>query len=167
MTSRQFCLLACCSKAALHCKNIKLDSIVLEHRAFVPHPELMREVRAAFVIFLFASCSALSAQVNSQQQLVDAFALQRAAQPDKAITNAKALIASSMLDELGTGRAWILLGLCYEDEGKFADAQRAYQQAIRTLITQPQGKKDYASALDDLGHLYRAMDNGRLLLISD
>lgn len=148
---------ACCNNGTLHCKKIELNSKVLENKRFAPHPELMREVRAVFLILLFTSCCALSAPVDPQQQLVDAFALQRAAQSSKAITNAKTLIASGVLDELGTGRAWILLGLCYEDQGKFADAQRAYEQAIRILITQPQWKKDYASALDDLGHLYRTM----------
>lgn len=52
--------------------------------------------------------------------------------------------------------------LAYEDRGDFADAQRAYERAIRKLEELPNHIKDYAMALDDLGGLYLAMGDADL-----
>jgi tetratricopeptide (TPR) repeat protein len=102
----------------------------------------------------------LHAQSNPYEQLAAAYALQGAGKTGEAANEARRLIDAGVLSASDNGRAWILMGLCREDQGKYAEAQHAYETAVSMLRLDRQAARDYASALDDLGHLFRAM--GRL-----
>lgn len=104
----------------------------------------------------------LAAQTNPDPRLAEAFALEQDGQTKQSIAAVQALLDSGSLNAPDTGKAWNILALAYEDRGDFADAQRAYERAIRTLGKLPNHIKDYAMALDDLGGLYLAMGHADL-----
>jgi tetratricopeptide (TPR) repeat protein len=119
--------------------------------------ELMRYLRVISFLTLSIVLTPLHAQNNLHEQLAVAYALRGAGKDAEAAIDAKRLIDSGRLDVADDGRAWILVGICREDQGRYAEAQHAYETAISILNREPQAARDYASALDDLGHLYRAM----------
>jgi len=88
------------------------------------------------------------------QRLTDAFALEKEGKPAPAIVELQALLNSSSLDVLGSGKAWNILGLAYEDLGEFALSQHAYEESLRILESLPSNIQDYAMALNDFGGLY-------------
>lgn len=117
----------------------------------------MRSLRVYPLILMMVTASLLSAQTNPEQQLAQAFALERDGKAARAIAAVEVLLDSKSLNDAGTGKAWNILGLSYEDQGKFASAQRAYEQSVHTLERSPNNFRDYAMALDDFGGLYVAM----------
>lgn len=117
----------------------------------------MKYVRASFSVLVLLYVSVLMAQVSPLQQLADAFALELKAQPAKAIASAQTLIDAKVLDSANTGRAWDLLGLAYEDQGRFLEVQHAYEQASHIFEALPSSTSDYAAVIDNLGSLYRDM----------
>jgi tetratricopeptide (TPR) repeat protein len=106
-------------------------------------------------LFLFTACPLL-AQRTPSQRLTDAFALEMKGKPGPAATELQELLNSGSLDALGSGKAWNVLGLAYEDMGEFALSQRAYEESLRILKDLPDNIRDYAMALDDFGGLYVA-----------
>ncbi len=107
-------------------------------------------------ILLLFTAYPLLAQITPTQRLTDAFALQMEGKPAPAIVELRALLNSSSLDTLGSGKAWNILGLAYEDMGEFALSQRAYEESLRILQDLPDNIRDFAMALDDFGGLYVA-----------
>jgi tetratricopeptide (TPR) repeat protein len=99
----------------------------------------------------------LSAQTDAPQAIVRAYALEEQGHLAEAIALARPLVDSGTLQGAELGRVWIVLGLAYTDQGAFSAAQHAYEQAISLLQPLPESLQDYASALDNLGLLYRAM----------
>ena len=112
------------------------------------------------LLMLSAVFTPLMGQTNPHQKLSEAFTLRGAGEAEEAANEAKRLIDSGALSAVDNGRAWILMGLCREDQGRFAEAQYAYETAVSMLRLDRQAQRDYASAMDDLGHLFGAM--GRL-----
>src|SRR5258708_9889561 len=106
----------------------------------------------AAILLLFTACPLL-AQITPAQRLTDAFALQMEGKPAPAIVELRALLNSSSLDALGSGKAWNILGLAYEDMGEFALSQRAYEESLRILQDLPDNIRDFAMSLDDFGGL--------------
>ena len=98
----------------------------------------------------------LSAQTLPEQQLRQAFALEKENKPVPAITLLKVLLDSQTLSVPGTGKAWNILGLAYEDLGEFSLSQHAYEESIRILSSDPD-VRNYAMALNDFGGMYLAM----------
>jgi tetratricopeptide (TPR) repeat protein len=98
----------------------------------------------------------LFAQITPAQRLTDAFALEREGKPALAVVELQALLNSSSLDALDSGKAWNILGLAYQDLGEFAPAQHAYEESLRILKELADNIRDYAMALDDFGALYVA-----------
>jgi tetratricopeptide (TPR) repeat protein len=107
------------------------------------------------ILLLFVACS-LFAQITPVQRLTDAFALEKDGNSALAIVELHALLNSSSLDAFGSGKAWNILGLAYEDLGEFALSRHAYEESLRILEGLPDNIRDYAMALDDFGGLYIA-----------
>jgi len=107
------------------------------------------------VLLLFAACPLL-AQITTAQRLTNSYALELEGKPAQAIVELQALLNSSSLDALGSGKAWNILGLAYEDIGEFALSQHAYEESLRILKDLPDNIRDYAMALGDFGGLYVA-----------
>ena len=95
-----------------------------------------------------------SAQTAPEQKLARAYALEREGKPAQAIVELQALLDAKSLDAAGTGKAWNILGLAYEDQGSYVDSQHAYERSIRMFESLPNNVKDYAMVLDDFGGLY-------------
>lgn len=107
-------------------------------------------------ILLSAASCPLLAQTSPEQQLREAFQMEKENRPVPAITELKALLDSQTLDPPGAGKAWNILGLAYEDLGEFPLSQHAYEESIRILRSDPD-IRNYAMALDDFGGMYVAM----------
>ncbi|MCU1293669.1 MAG: tetratricopeptide repeat protein, partial [Bryobacterales bacterium] len=73
-------------------------------------------------ILLLAACPLL-AQITPAQRLTDAFALEMEGKPAQATVELQPLLNSGSLDALGSGKAWNIQGLAYEDMGEFALSQ--------------------------------------------
>ena len=69
----------------------------------------------------------------SDDRLAEAFALEQDGQTKQSIAAVQALLDSGSLNAPDTGKAWNILALAYESRGDLADAQGAYERAIRTL----------------------------------
>jgi tetratricopeptide (TPR) repeat protein len=108
------------------------------------------------VILLLFTAWPVLAQITPAQRLTDAYALEREGKPAPAIVELHALLDSNSLDTLGSGKAWNILGLAYEDLGEFTLSQHAYEESLRILGRLPNNIRDYAMALNDFGGLYVA-----------
>jgi tetratricopeptide (TPR) repeat protein len=117
-------------------------------------PDIRAKILSA-VFLLFITCPVV-AQRTSAQRLNDAFALEVNGESAQAVVDLQELLNTGSLDALGSGKAWNILGLAYEDMGEFARSQRAYEESLRTLKDLPDSLRDYAMALDDFGGLYVA-----------
>jgi len=106
------------------------------------------------LLTLFLACSPMFAQENPHERLRAALVFEKHGQFDKAIIITKEVIASSQLTGVERGRACIILGLAYETEGWFPEAQHAFDQALRILENDAVHVSDYASALSNYAGLY-------------
>lgn len=113
-----------------------------------------RRSKVFSAIFLLVTACPLLAQTAPGQRLTDAFALEKAGKPALAIVELHALLDSNTLDAVGSGKAWNILGLSYEDQGEFALAQHSYEESLRIFAGLPDNIRDYAMALNDFGGLY-------------
>jgi len=118
------------------------------NRKFDPRPRVL----SAILVLLTAW--PLLGQIAPAKRLTAAFALVKEGKPSPAVVELRALLDSNSLDTLGSGKAWNILGLAYEDLGEFALSQHAYEESLRILEGLPDNIKDYAMALNDFGGLY-------------
>ncbi|HTF68125.1 MAG TPA: tetratricopeptide repeat protein [Edaphobacter sp.] len=105
-------------------------------------------------ILLLSAAFPLLAQITPTQRLTAAFALEREGKPEPATVELQALLHSNSLNAVDSGKAWNILGLAYEDMGKFSLSQHAYEESLRILEGLPDNIQDYAMALNDFGGLY-------------
>lgn len=112
--------------------------------------------RDLFAILVLFTAWPLLAQIPPARQLTEAFSLVKEGKPAPAVVELRALLDSNSLDALGSGKAWNVLGLAYEDLGDFTFSQRAYEESLRILEGLPDNIQDYAMALSDFGALYVA-----------
>lgn len=106
-------------------------------------------------LLLFAAYPLL-AQMTPAQRFTHAYSLEKEGKPTPAIAELQNLLDSKSLDTVSTGKAWNILGLAYDDQGDFAQAQHAYEESLRILESLPDNIRDYAMALNDFGGLYVA-----------
>ena len=111
-----------------------------------------RPVVLSAILLLFTAYPML-AQITPAPQLTEAFALETQGKPASAIVELQAILNSNSLDALGSGKAWNILGLAYEDMGEFTLSQHAYEESLRILKDLPDNIRDYAMALNDFGGL--------------
>ncbi len=109
----------------------------------------------ALMLLSMSGCPLL-AQTSPQEQLRQAFVLEKQNKPAPAITTLRALLDSQTLDAQRTGKAWNILGLAYEDLGEFSLSQHAYEESIQILRSDPD-IRNHAMALNDFGGMYLAM----------
>lgn len=107
-------------------------------------------------ILLLSTAYPLVAQITPAQRLTDAFALKMEGKPALATVELHVLLNSGSLNTFGSGKAWNILGLAYEDMGEFTLSQHAYDESLRILKDLPDHLQNYAMALDDFGGLYVA-----------
>jgi tetratricopeptide (TPR) repeat protein len=96
------------------------------------------------------------AQQDPHEQLLSAYALEQKGEYDSAILTAHSVMASSQLSEAERGRAWILLGFAYKEQGRLQEAQQSFESALAIFRNNPRYALDYAAALNHIGGLYRA-----------
>lgn len=114
---------------------------------------LLKNKVGTALLSLFFGCPLL-AQPTPEQRLAHAYALEREGKPAPAIVELQTLLDAGPLDAPGSGKAWNVLALAYEDQGNYVNSQLAYERSIRTFERSPNNVRDYAMALDDFGGLY-------------
>jgi tetratricopeptide (TPR) repeat protein len=97
-------------------------------------------------------------QVNSEQRLGRLTELEQKGRYAEVTEPLAELIRSNALNERESGRAQLLLGIAYHQQGALAQAQSAYEKALHILSHTPKGAVDHASALDNFARL--SLDTG-------
>jgi Flp pilus assembly protein TadD len=112
----------------------------------------MGHTKSIFITMLLA-CLPLLAQGNPAATLHDAFVEEQEGKFDTAINTIRLSIDSDELAGVALGRAYIMLGVGYHHEGKFSDANIAFEQSLRLLEHDLDHVSDYATALNNYGGL--------------
>jgi tetratricopeptide (TPR) repeat protein len=124
----------------------------------------MLDLMRASVLLLLALLLALPAraQKTAADQIVEAFHLWSAGQERAAITILEPIVQSRVnaVAEMDLGVAWNVLGSCYLDLEMYDEARRAYQHAVEILRPIPEAQMQYASTMDNLGVLEKALGEG-------
>jgi tetratricopeptide (TPR) repeat protein len=113
----------------------------------------MKHVKKVLLTVVLAGAQ-LGAQVSPQDPLHEAYAFETQGQYDKAIAVAKELTDSGRWSGAELGKAWILLGVAYTQQGRVLEAQNAFERSLQILGQDPQFVSDYAVALQNYGELY-------------
>lgn len=98
-------------------------------------------------------CITLSAQEKSQTTLHDALLMENQGQYDAAAQVIKGIVDSGQLYGVELGRAYIMLGFTYRQQGNFRSAESWFDQAIDLLKHDSDHPGDYASALENYAGL--------------
>ena len=120
----------------------------------------MRKTTQLLLCASLAACTGMAAQkiptlsqVNSEQRLGRLTELEQKGRYAEVTEPLAELIRSNALNERESGRAQLLLGIAYHQQGALAQAQRAYEKALHILSHTPEGAVDHASALDNFARL--------------
>ena len=97
-------------------------------------------------------------QLSSEQRLARLTELEQKGRYAEVMEPLTQLIRSNALNERESGRAQLLLGIAYHQQGALAQAQSAYEKALHILSHSPEGAADHASALDNFARL--SLDTG-------
>ncbi len=124
----------------------------------------MLDVMRVSVLLLLALLLVLPAraQKSATDQIAEAFQLWSGGQERAAIAILEPIVQSRVngVAETDLGVAWNVLGSCYLDLEMYDQARRAYQHAMELSRPIPALQNQYASALDNMGVLEKAMGNG-------
>jgi tetratricopeptide (TPR) repeat protein len=107
---------------------------------------------AAFTAMAAQKTPTLS-QVDSEQRLGQLTALEQKGRYAEVMEPLAQLIRSNALNERESGRAQLLLGIAYHQQGELPKAQSAYENALHILSRSPDEAADHASALDNFARL--------------
>src|SRR5260370_34044826 len=105
------------------------------------------------LLTLLLACPPLLAQMNPHERLRQAFALEQQGQFGKVIAMTKPLTDFNQLSGVELGRACILLGLAYQQEGNHAESSGAFERSLHILEHDPDHVTDYAAALQNYASL--------------
>src|SRR5215469_7898336 len=94
------------------------------------------------------------AQLNSHAALHDALVLENRGVFETAVKVAKAAIDSGQLSGNELGRGYVILAVACQGAGDSANAQIAFEHALRVLEHDREHPEDYASALENYAGLY-------------
>jgi tetratricopeptide (TPR) repeat protein len=97
-------------------------------------------------------------QMDAEQSLGRLTALEQNGSYAEVTEPLAQLIRSNALNERESGRAHLLLGIAYHQQGELAQAQRAYEKALQILSHSPEEAADHASALDNFARF--SLDTG-------
>jgi tetratricopeptide (TPR) repeat protein len=92
-------------------------------------------------------------QADSEQRLGELNALEQKGSYAEVMEPLAQLIGSDALNEHQSGRAELLLGIAYHQQGALVQAQSAYEKALHILSHSPGEEADHASALDNFARL--------------
>jgi tetratricopeptide (TPR) repeat protein len=124
----------------------------------------MLDLMRASVLLLLALLLAVPAraQKSAADQIAEAFQLWSGGQERAAIAILEPIVqrGANGITERDLGVAWNVLGSCYLDLEMYDEARRAYQHAQEILRRIPEAQNQYASAMDNLGVLEKAMGEG-------
>jgi len=124
----------------------------------------MLEVMRVSVLLLLALLLGIPARAekSAADQIVEAFHLWSAGQERAAIAILEPIVQSRVngVAEWDLGVAWNVLGSCYLDLEMYDQARQAYQHAMEILRPIPSSQNQYASVMDNLGVLEKALGNG-------
>ena len=115
----------------------------------------VRTISTLISLVLFVKL--LPAQSDISTKLNDATDLWNKGEYRQALSILEPLVRSAGSQSPEIGRVWILLGSVYQDLGRYAEAQRAYQSAISLFKGQPGREMEEEVAMDNLGSLYLDM----------
>jgi tetratricopeptide (TPR) repeat protein len=115
--------------------------------------------KSVWMPLLILVSSLVWGQENPQQKIRDAFQLDKEGQFAQVIKQLKPLttIASMTTPELG--QTWILLGIAYHQEGRYQEAETAFERSLYFLKNEPEYSEQYAAALSAYATLYRDKGN--------
>ena len=94
------------------------------------------------------------AQLDSHAALHDALELENRGSFETAVKVAKAAIDSGQLSGNELGRGYVILAVACQGAGDLANAQIAFEHALRVLEHDREHPEDYASALENYAGLY-------------
>jgi tetratricopeptide (TPR) repeat protein len=121
----------------------------------------MLDLMKASILLLLALLLAVPAraQKSAADQIVEAFHLWSAGQERAAIAILEPIVQSRVngVAERDLGVAWNVLGSCYLDLEMYDQARRAYQHAMEILRPIPAAQAQYASTMDNMGVLEKAL----------
>jgi tetratricopeptide (TPR) repeat protein len=124
----------------------------------------MLDLMRASILLLLALLLALPAraQKSASDQIVEAFHLWSGGQERAAIAILEPIVQRGVngVAEMDLGVAWNVLGSCYLDLEMYDQARRAYQHAMEILRPIPAAQNQYASTMDNLGVLEKALGEG-------
>jgi tetratricopeptide (TPR) repeat protein len=121
---------------------------------------------AISLVFVASSVTPVWAQVSAQEnpcvRVQKAIDFVQHGQFEDAVNVLKPVVGNEpqgakQLSGVELGRAYVVLGDAYKEEGKFAEAQSAFEQSLRILEQDGGHKGDYASALENYAGLYDNM----------
>jgi tetratricopeptide (TPR) repeat protein len=84
-------------------------------------------------------------------------ALEQKGQYAEVVQPLSLLTESKALNEREAGRAQLILGIAYHQQGEWKLAQSAFEEALRILDGHPEYAADHAAALDNFAQLYLEM----------
>ncbi len=99
-------------------------------------------------------------QENARQAVQHAFQLNQQGQCAQVIELIKPLTSAATLPASDLGRAWLLLAMAYQQEGRFEEAGTAYEQSLHFLADNPEDSEQYAAALNAYAIFYS--DTGQM-----
>jgi tetratricopeptide (TPR) repeat protein len=121
----------------------------------------MLEVMRVSFLLLLALLLAVPAraQKSAAEQVIDAFRLWSGGQDRAAIAILEPVVQRGANGLVGSdlGVAWNVLGSCYMDLEMYDQARRAYQHAMEILRPIPAAQNQYASTMDNMGVLEKAL----------
>jgi tetratricopeptide (TPR) repeat protein len=118
----------------------------------------------ASILLLLASLLAVPAraQKSAAEQVIEAFHLWSGGHDRAAIAILEPIVlrGANGFAESDLGVAWNVLGSCYLDLEMYDQARRAYQHAMEILRPIPTARAQYASTMDNMGVLEKALGDG-------
>jgi len=94
-------------------------------------------------------------QATPQQELQDAFQLDKQGQFAQVIEQLKPLTTGASMTPPQLGQTWALLAIAYHQEGRYQEAENAYERSLYFLRDNPEYSEQYAAALSAYATLYR------------
>ena len=115
--------------------------------------------RSGWMPLLALIASLVWGQENPQQKIQDAFQLDKQGQFAQVIKQLKPLTTVASMTTPELGQTWILLGIAYHQEGRYQEAETAYERSLNILRKNPEYSEQYATALGAYSTLYRDKGN--------
>ncbi|WP_263354682.1 tetratricopeptide repeat protein [Acidicapsa acidisoli] len=94
-------------------------------------------------------------QEDTLRELQHAFQLNQQGQFAQVIEDLKPLTATASMTTPELGQTWLLLAIAYHQEGRYQEAENAFERSLNLLRNNPEFYEQYAAALSAYATLYR------------